>query len=259
MENCCFRRIEGHDFACTTGDDATGKPGLAQDFRPVAHICCRLPGQGAGLRLIHEEHVDIGERAFQLHCLGGRNCDGRKRLFAGAGNETERRQRIFGQIGVAEEKIAGGNRFADRANFEAARGKQPVKIHIGKRYDEIAVAFHNGGVARRATVEEGEGRIFHARLSCGFRHGFTGDVAAARGDDADLKTEPGEIARCVETAAAGLFHPGAGIAGAGRRFRLDHAAPVYVRAAQNEYFLHACVSLSGGWKDRTIRPKMVCS
>lgn len=257
VERYGLRRIESHDLACAAGDDAAGKPGLAQNAGPVANIFRRLSSERACLRLIHEENVDIGNRPLQFHRLGGGNGDGGERLFAGAGDEAERRQRVIRQIGIAEQKVACRDRLAHGTHFQAARGKEPVEVHIGKRDDQIAVTLQNGGVARRAAVKENEGRIFDAGIFCGLRHRFARYVAAAWRDDADGKTEPGKIARRVETTAACLLHPGAGVAGAGRRLSLDHAAPVDMRAAQNEYFLHACVSLFGGWKGRTIRPNLL--
>lgn len=80
MEDCFFRSIEGNDFACAAGNDAAAKPGLAQNIRPVPDIGGRLAGQRAGFRLVHEEDVDIAERRFQLHRLGGRYGNGRQRF-----------------------------------------------------------------------------------------------------------------------------------------------------------------------------------
>jgi len=146
----------------------------------------------------------------------------------------ERCQRLLGKIGVAKDKACYIQGTSQGTRPQSARREHVIEIHVRECYDEVAVRFQYGRIARRCPVEEHNGAVVDTCIACGIRDLFSGAVAAAWGDQPDAVTETGEASGCVQPAAARLFDPVAGIAGPHGRGADDPAPTIHVRATDDE-------------------------
>ena len=144
--------------ALPAGDDAAGeakRPQPLGEFDRAGLLGRRR--QGGGLAAVHEEAGDAGQHAGKPHRLGRRDRDGEQRLAVG-----ERRQpleRGGRQIGVAQDRVGGGDLVARLRAAELLCEHGLVKLHVGQPGDHVAVAVDQRRVARRRAVEENGGEV----------------------------------------------------------------------------------------------------